>query len=399
MNLLILHPVSIWSLERFLVAAQSAGHRVTILTANPSIFDDKTLNKCEEIIVVKESTECADELMQQVSGKVFDIVVAGSEFAVVSSDIIASNMGCYSNDVKKIKSARNKKLMRAAFRHQGLPQPEVLGQINSLDELDLVVQEHFVFPIVIKPVDMINSLFVTVCNNENELKHVAKKIFNYTKFDLVNHSFIGEVLLEEFAQGEEYSVEALVKGGELIFRNVTKKILSPFPNRFEIGHIVGEDILIELHKDIDDICVNIAIAWGMPNGVIHLEMKVFEGEIKIIEAAARIPGDRISALIELKYGISLENEFIALRGNINSDVHFLQDRKQAGYFAVKFYFENDFDKILNNHDAIKIIDEQKYIIKKANKISNEHYDVSNRVGHQIVHANLFSDLIKWEFER
>ncbi|MFP3339978.1 hypothetical protein R0J91_18515, partial [Micrococcus sp. SIMBA_131] len=82
-----------------------------------------------------ESTENPEELMSQVINKDFDIVIAGSEFAVVSADLVADNLGCYSNDVELIRSARNKRLMRLAFKQQGLPQPEVLG--NFKDETGL----------------------------------------------------------------------------------------------------------------------------------------------------------------------------------------------------------------------------------------------------------------------
>lgn len=398
MKLLILHPVSIWSLDRFLVAAEFLNYNVTILTANPDIFDEKIINRCQAVIQVSESTENPEDLMIQVISKDFDVVIAGSEFAVVSADLVADNLGCYSNDVELIRSARNKRLMRLAFKQQGLPQPEVLGNFKDETGLNIIEQNGLKYPLVIKPADMLNSLFVTICHDNSELRSIAKKIFDYSKFDLVKHSFTGEVLLEEFAEGDEYSVEALIKEGKLIFRNVTKKMLSPFPNRFEIGHIVGDDILSDLHHEIDQICEKIAHAWGMPNGVIHLEIKEHNGIIKIIEAAARIPGDRISALIELKYGISLEQGYIYLRDKSHNDIDFLNIQKQSGYFAVKFLFENDMAKLSEPNMNVRVIDQQKYATNNNNQL-REKYDVSKRIGHLIACSESLSELVSWELNR
>jgi phosphoribosylamine-glycine ligase len=55
---------------------------------------------------------------------------------------------------------------------------------------------------------------------------------------LARREFRWRYLVEEYLRGQEYSVEALVVGGEIVFSNVTAKRVLPGRHPIECGHVV-----------------------------------------------------------------------------------------------------------------------------------------------------------------
>ncbi len=111
-------------------------------------------------------------------------------------------------------------------------------------------------------------------------------------------------LVEQYVQGPEYSVEALVAGGEIVFSNVTLKRVLPGRYPVESGHVVpapadpGAACLPALMQDL-------AHAVGFGTGLLHGEWIIADGAPVFVECAARPAGDWIFDLIDLVTGVNL----------------------------------------------------------------------------------------------
>lgn len=312
MDILLLHPVSSWSLHRVAAVCQREGWRLSIIT----IHDSTVANDCSSLhewLRVDALTDDPAKLLAQIGDRHFDAVVAGNEFAVIAADVLAQQLGVYHNAPEKIRASRNKVAMRELFRHAGLPQPAVVTRLTSLEECHAFDWSQVKFPVVIKPVDMAMSLFVRKCHNADEVAQTLERLLAFRQSRLTNYPFTPEALIEEFADGPEYSLEAIIADGKLSAMYLTRKFVSPFPACYEIAHLSGVPIPEQHRQQLHLSCERIASCWEMSWGVMHVELKMSERGIAIIEAASRPAGDHIPELVELRYGVSLEEAFLYSR--------------------------------------------------------------------------------------
>lgn len=201
-----------------------------------------------------------------------------------------------------VAACRNKKEMKRLFELHKVVTPK---SRNFYTEEELIaLLEEFSFPVIIKPVDFGGSGGVYLANNLDESLEVYGKSQEVMKryadsFKVSKNEF----LVEEFIDSDdEVSVEVLCGKGFYNVITVTEKYLSPKPWFTEMGHVVPS------HRYQDSNIINIAInackALGIDRGVAHVEIKIKDEKLYVIEAAARPGGDAIMDLIESSYGVN-----------------------------------------------------------------------------------------------
>lgn len=121
--------------------------------------------------------------------------------------------------------------------------------------------------------------------------------------------FESETLIEEFIIGKEYSVEALIKDKEMVFSNVTQKILFNGVRPVEQGHIVPALIEDTLKEALISHTQKVLQAVGFENGVVHCEWINAEKGLYLVECAGRFAGDGIVELIERAYDYDLVKNY------------------------------------------------------------------------------------------
>ncbi len=197
--------------------------------------------------------------------------------------------------------------------------------VNSLKD----AQEFFDStpgPIIIKPANRQGSVGTVIVHDSNELesawlasKHRDEGVF------VPDRGLPEKTLIEQFITGTEYSVEALVKNGEILFSNVTQKELFEGVNPVERSHYVP--------AHIDSIETNLLVnntkkvldSVGFDTGIIHCEWILSDGIPFLVECAGRFAGDGIIYLIEKTYEFDIVDAFHKLmRGealpNLPTDV-------------------------------------------------------------------------------
>ncbi|KJK48236.1 biotin carboxylase [Lentzea aerocolonigenes] len=113
------------------------------------------------------------------------------------------------------------------------------------------------------------------------------------------------MLAEEFVEGEEFSVEMLVRGGEPLWANTTGKQLVPGPLPVELAHIVPADIPADLDELLKEETARVIDAAGFRDGIVHCEWIVSDGVPHLVECAGRLAGDGILDVIQLAYPVEL----------------------------------------------------------------------------------------------
>lgn len=225
------------------------------------------------------------------------VVTAATDKPLVMMARVAKVLGLpfYSEETAKVST--DKFRMKECFRKGGIPCANG-GLIKSIDEA-----EGLVYPVILKPRDNSGSRGVIFCNNKTELEAAFNEAMQYTKLD--------SVLVEEFIEGQEYSIESLHYDGKSEVVQFTEKRTTPFPYNVELGHIQPANISDEHKEQIRNIIADIAVALGFENCPSHTELKINERGIFVIETSPRLGGDYItSTLTPLSTGINLEDQLL-----------------------------------------------------------------------------------------
>lgn len=192
--------------------------------------------------------------------------------------------------------ATDKYDMIKAFMEHDVPSPWFFVA-DTLDELKAHEQE-LTFPCIIKPTDNAGS-------------HGVAKVFSFQEL-LDNYEYAhscsrhGKVIVEEYLDGPEVSVEVMVVNGEVNILQITDKITTEAPHFVEMGHTQPSQLPDDVQKEIRNVTVAACKAIGIDKGPAHVEMKVTKRGPVMIELGARMGGDNITThLVPLSTGIDM----------------------------------------------------------------------------------------------
>lgn len=196
--------------------------------------------------------------------------------------------------------ATNKHLMREAFEQYGAPSPksrcftdaEVAWEVFCTDFSDACI---------LKPSR--NSGSRGIAKIEEDIKgDEFKRLFEVAK----DESRDKQVMLEQFIEGPEFSIEIIVWNGKVNVLTVTDKKTTEAPHFVELGHNQPSCYPSEIVEKIKAAAVAGVKALGVNNCACHAEVKVQNGEPYIMEIGARLGGDFISTeLTHLSTGIDM----------------------------------------------------------------------------------------------
>ena len=335
-HILVLHPVAEYTLCRMLDACDRRGWKLSIMTiASSMVGGDGT--RLHHWLRIPELNDDPEQLRRSVAGMKFDAIVPGNEFAVIAADVLAHELGLPGNDLQAILASRDKRLMRIAFEAAGVPQPKVVATFDSLEQAQAFNWSQVKFPLIVKPVNMAMSLFVRLCHTPIEILQNLERMFLFKKSKLTNYAFTPQAILEEFADGQEYSLECIVEDGVVIALYPTLKFVSPPPSCFEVGHMNAAIEDAALYASILDAAQRVALSWELAAGVMHVELKIGDSGIKVIEAGCRIAGDHVSEVVEGRYGVSFEEVLLCQRLGL-SVRNLLTAPASKDYYGIKFHF-------------------------------------------------------------
>lgn len=248
------------------------------------------------------------------------IVTAATDKPLVMMARIAEKYGFPFYTVETAQWSTDKFQMKRRFELGGVPHAQ--GRlISNVEEA-----EGLMFPVIVKPRDNSGSRGVKLCRNQEELKSSIDEALENSQLD--------SVLVEEFIEGPEYSIEGLHYDSKSEVIQFTEKKTTEFPYNVELGHIQPANITEENQQKIREIVAKIGSALLFENCASHTELKINERGIFVIETSPRLGGDYItSTLTPLSTGVNLEDEVlrISLGEKINPAPQAVQ------YSGVRFF--------------------------------------------------------------
>ena len=224
--------------------------------------------------------------------------------------------------------ATDKYDMIKAFKEHNVPSPWFFV-VDALEEL----KEHEIdvaFPCIIKPTDNAGS-------------HGVAKVYSFQEL-LDNYEYAhscsrhGKVIVEEYLDGPEVSVEVMVVNGIVNILQITDKITTEAPHFVEMGHTQPSRLPAATQEAIRNVAVAACSAIGIDKGPAHVEMKVTKRGPVMIELGARMGGDNITThLVPLSTGIDMVGSTIKVALGEEPDITpTLHCGSAIRYFEVPF---------------------------------------------------------------
>jgi biotin carboxylase len=266
-----------------LTTAKKKGWRVIAMDGNPGapgagladIFEPVDLKDTEGLL------ERA-RFYRQTQG-LDGVFTAGTDFSVAVA-CIAEALGLPGIPVEVARNATDKSRMRELFARHGVPSPKFLScAAGDLDSLSLF-SGHF--PVVVKPVDNMGSRGVQTVAGPGELRAACEKALSFSRS--------GRLIVEEFIQGLEFSVDAIIYKGRIHACGIADRHIFFPPFFVELGHTFPSHADKKVLADIEEVFRRGIEALGITNGaakgdIFHTGSGAVAGEI-----AARLSGGYMS---------------------------------------------------------------------------------------------------------
>ena len=288
--------------------------------------------------------------------------------------------------------ATNKTLMRKRlYFHDKTITPAYTIVYNAEKTTLKKIEEEVGFPLVVKPAGLACSLLVSVCFHKEELEKVLKTTFRKIRTIYKEENGRGEpsVLVEQFMDGEMYSIDAYVDSrGRMSFCPVvhvkTGKSIG-FDDFFGYQQITPTLLSKESIEKARCVTEKGIHALGLRNTTAHVELLKTEKGWKIIEIGPRIGGFR-DQMYKKSFGINHTMNDILVR--IPEKI--IVPKKVLGHSATLKFFAKK-EGVLTKLTGIKKVQELKsfYHIKTHKKLGDRCLYAKNG-GQSVFNIMLFN---------
>ncbi|GAA2894845.1 ATP-grasp domain-containing protein [Streptosporangium fragile] len=226
-------------------------------------------------------------------------VLCWDEARILAASYVSEALGLPGGDPEMVRRCRDKHRTRVALDALGVPQPRSAA-VSTVEEA-LRAAGEVGYPVVLKPRGLGGSLGVIKVEDPRELEDRFAFVRDLTVPD--GATFDVPVLVEEFADGPEVSVDAVVQGGVVTPLFVGRKVLGYEPYCEEVGHYVdARDELLD-DPEFCRVLQDTHTALGFTDGFTHTEIKLSSKGLRVIEVNGRLGGDMIPYLGLLTTGI------------------------------------------------------------------------------------------------
>ncbi len=276
--------------------AKQKGLKVYAADANPAAVCAKEADVFLHIDL-KDKEGLAEAAMKIPA--LLGVFTAGTDFSA-SVAWVAEKLALPGPSYQAALNASDKSRMRKVLKEAGIPVPAFANASADSDPLELA-KKVGPLPLVVKPVDSMGSRGCRLARNANELKEGWAAA--------INSSNSKRAILEEYLNGPEFSLDALVYEGQVHIRGIADRFVYFEPYFVEMGHTMPSSYNAEILKEVEDIFVKGIKALGIDNGAAKGDIKYTRNGAFVGEIAARLSGGYMSGwTYPYSSGINLTGE-------------------------------------------------------------------------------------------
>lgn len=272
-------------------AARALGCTVVAADGNPSAV---CATEADGFVCIdlKDTARLIDyaRYLQQ-NGGLDAVFTAATDFSAAVAAVAAA-CGLRGHTLEAALNATDKVRMRGCFRKAGVPSPafvelsaaDLAAPVNTLEQRLGELAGHF--PLVVKPVDNMGARGCSLVKGLSGLQEAV--------VTAVRHSRSGRVIVEEYIEGSEFSIEGLVFGGRLYITALADRHIFFPPYFIEMGHTIPSDCPQEIADEVMSVFEHGVHALGLTDGAVKGDILVRNGKAFVGEIAARLSGGYMS---------------------------------------------------------------------------------------------------------
>ncbi|WP_432358927.1 ATP-grasp domain-containing protein [Sporosarcina sp. UB5] len=160
------------------------------------------------------------------------------------------------------------------------------------------------FPLIVKSSSSTGSKDVLQASDLEQLKRHIRKLNEKDPDE--------SIIIEEFIEGDQYLVEAIVHEKKIQIAGVIQQEIT-YGKRFII---TGYGVLAIVPKQLNDSIMEVLSAiiekFDIRNGALHVEMRLTDNGWRIIEINPRISGGAMNNMLKAAFGFDLVEETLKL---------------------------------------------------------------------------------------
>lgn len=219
------------------------------------------------------------------------VFTAGTDFSA-SVSYVCEALGLPAHSHQAAINASVKTVMRQCFADACVPSPAFVRvsreDLSSSDPESLLkaILEKMTFPLVVKPVDNMGARGCRMVRSEEEFLPAVKCA--------VECSRTGYAIVEEYMEGPEFSIDALVQNGTFTVTGFAVRHIKYEPYFIEVGHTMPAELDKKMHDELISVFALGSKALGLTCGAAKADIKYTAKGPMIGEIAGRLSGGYMS---------------------------------------------------------------------------------------------------------
>jgi phosphoribosylamine-glycine ligase len=277
----------------------------------------------------------------------------------------------------------NKAQMKRRFVELGIPTSRFL--VSDESKVDLTGLN---FPLVFKPVDANSSKGITKVVDDSGIDSA----FRIAQ----NASMTKNVVIEEYFDGEELSIDVAICNSKPTIIMITKSIkISSNHENFTISQSqYVANVSKTVFNSILQIAENLSSGYNIHNGSLLIQVLHSKDVVKVIEFSARIGGGSKHHFVKVMTGFDILDWLIKVVEGVYEEVKVVEKYRfgclqylYAGNGEIQAY--HGFEELLENNIIYNY-----FLYKSTGSIVSNHISSSDRPAGFLIVDNDFENLLK-----
>lgn len=373
----------------FMQSGHAQGHNVYLLTSTKLDKEDWPWDSIKETFYMPEDENGEWDIPNLINGLAytmrkikFDFLVSLDDFDVENTALLREYFRIDGMGQTTARYFRDKLAMRIKAKESNIAVPEFTALFHD-DAIN-----HFAdtvpAPWLIKPRGQASATGIKKIHSKEQLWEVLNELGDKRH----------EYLVERFAPGDVYHVDALTFGGKVIFAKSSQYMNTPFDVAHGGGIFRSHTIKTNSWEDqtLKQMNEQIMKSFGMVFSASHTEfIKGNDGKYYFLETSSRVGGANIAEMVEAATGINLWAEWakieIAAHTNMKYKLPKIKEDNAGIVISLSRY---------ENPDTSQINDKE--IVWRMNKKNHVGFIVASKNQDTIIsHLNNYAEIIKVEY--
>jgi biotin carboxylase len=268
-------------------AAEKNGYTTVVVDADPSAVCVPLADRFEPVDLKDRDgiLSTAEDLSR--NGGLEAVFTAGTDFSA-SVSYTAEKLGLPCHSFEAALNASSKTRMRSCFTKACVPSPSYFSITSKEIESGTMhaLAAKLGFPCVVKPADNMGARGCRMVRRDSEADDAARKA--------VAASRTGTAIIEQYMDGPEYSIDALVYNGTMTITGFADRHIYYPPYFIETGHTMPTASDETKRGELIAVFALGVKALGLTCGAAKADIKYTEKGPMIGEIAARLSGGYMS---------------------------------------------------------------------------------------------------------